>query len=174
MGNTPKTQKTPRMGRLGIGPLFASISICYFVATFFVTVRFAPGFRIYLLSDFNRCIISAIFIATGLIFYGFGVKSMLTAYNADKLCTTGPFAICRHPIYSAWMCFLVPGLAFWTNTLPSFTTPVIMYLLFKMIIVKEDRYLKERFGTEYLRYRKNTPEILPLGWIKRATKQAFP
>lgn len=172
MGNTQKSPKenAPRISRLGIGPVFASLSICYFLATVAVTICYAPQYRIFLLSGASRNIISAIFILPGLALYVLGVRSMLKAYNADRLCTTGPFGICRNPIYSAWICFLVPGLAFLVNALLSFTTPLVMYVLFKMLIVKEDRYLQERFNAEYLRYKKTTPEILPLGWIKRAEK----
>lgn len=163
----PQDKKTPKLSRLGIGPVFATLSISYFVATVALTMYHPSMFCLLLIPDPVRIGGSAICIVAGLLLYGSGVAAMLQAYKADKLSTSGPFSICRHPIYSAWICFLVPGLAFWANSLLSFTTPMVMYFLFKWLIKKEDRYLEQRFGTEYLLYRQNTPEILPVGWFKR-------
>lgn len=162
----PQKEETQKISRLGIGPLFATLSISYFVVTVALSFHLRPLFAITALSSKTRFIIAAIFICPGLILYISGVKYMLTAYKEGRLCTTGPFGICRHPIYSAWILFLVPGLAFWANSLLSFTTLPVMYLLFKMLIKKEDRYLQATFGAEYRRYRQNTPEILPFGRTK--------
>ena len=157
-----------RMSRLGIGPSFAALSISYFVATVALTIHFAPVLRFVAISAPIRIGIGATSIFFGLLLYGSGVLAMLKAYKADKLCTTGAFSICRHPIYSAWICFLVPGAACLANSLISLSTPLVMYVLFKLLINKEDCYLEEKFGADYLQYRKNTPEILPVGWITRA------
>jgi len=42
-----------------------------------------------------------------------------------------------------------------------------MYLVFKSSIGKEDAYLKERFGDEYLGYKKHVNEILPIPKTKQ-------
>jgi len=156
------------MSRLGIGPLLASVSISYFLSTVTLSLYFAPAFHFFWLADTLRIGIAASFISVGIALYVAGVHAMLYAYRDGRLCTTGVFALCRHPIYSAWICFLVPGMSFWANSWLSFTTPLVMYALFRRLIRKEDRYLQERFGAEYLLYRKNTPELLPFGWVKRA------
>ena len=174
MGKTQKSsnKNSPRISRLGIGPFFAGISICYYLATMAATTYLVPQWRINMPSPASRYILAAILILPGLSLYGLGVKNMLSAYKNDKLCTTGAFGICRHPIYSAWIFFLVPGLSLWVNSPLSFTTPPIMYILFKVLIKKEDRYLEERFAAEYLHYRKTTPEILPVGWFTKTAKKA--
>ncbi len=155
------------MSRTGIGPTLASLSISYFVSTVALAIYFSPFLRLPVISKDLRITIGAAFIAMGIVLYITGVIFMLKAYNADKLCTSGAFALCRHPIYSAWICFIVPGLSFWANSLLSFTTPLVMYIIFKILIKKEDRYLMTKFDTDYILYKKNTPEILPLGWLKK-------
>jgi len=156
------------MSRLGIGPLLASLSICYFLTTVALSLSYQPVFHLFGLSDTLRIGIATGFISLGIALYVAGVHAMLRAYRDNRLCTTGVFALCRHPIYAAWICFLVPGMAFFTNSWLSFTTPLVMYVLFRMLIRKEDRSLRERFGAEYLHYRKKTPELLPLGRVKKA------
>ena len=155
------------MTRFGIGPLLAPLSISYFVATVALAIHFDPLFRLAGISTALRIGIGVICISVGIALYVAGVHSMLKAYNTDRLCTTGVFGICRHPIYSAWICFIVPGMAFWANSLLSFTTPLVMYVLFKVLIKKEDRYLKEKFGSEYQLYKEKTPELMPFGWLNK-------
>lgn len=155
------------MNRLGIGPRLAPLSISYFIATVVLSVYWKPLFNLVDIPDALRLGIGIAFITVGIVLYAAALRAMLKAYKADKLCTTGAFGICRHPIYSAWICFLVPGMAFLVNSLLSFTTPLVMYGLFKVLIPKEDQHLQKRFGAEYLRYRKITPELLPFGWLKR-------
>lgn len=170
MKNTAKSQNntTPKLSRLGIGPVFAALSISYFIATVALAIRFSPMFHLLLIPDTVRISCGVICLVAGLTLYGSGVFAMLQAYKQDRLSTSGPFKICRHPIYAAWIFFLVPGAAFVANSLLTFSTPLAMYFLFKWLIKKEDRYLEERFGAAYRRYRQSTPEIMPIGWLKRA------
>ena len=47
------------------------------------------------------------------------------------------------------------------------TVPFAMYLITHILVKKEEIYLEQRFGSEYLSYRKKTPAILPVGCIKQ-------
>jgi len=73
------------------------------------------------------------------------------------------FNINHHPLYSAWVVFIVPGIIFLENSWIGMTTPVFMYLLLYRLVIKEENYLEQIFGSEYLAYKKKTPCILPLG-----------
>jgi protein-S-isoprenylcysteine O-methyltransferase Ste14 len=42
-----------------------------------------------------------------------------------------------------------------------------MYFLAGALVTKEDIYLKDTFGQEYLAYKHKVPAILPYGWLKR-------
>jgi protein-S-isoprenylcysteine O-methyltransferase Ste14 len=72
------------------------------------------------------------------------------------------FGLVRHPIYSAWIVFLLPDLVLLTASWPLLPTPLVAYLAFKLLIGEEDRYLERRFGQAYLHYRSRVREILPL------------
>ena len=47
------------------------------------------------------------------------------------------------------------------NSLIGLTVPIFMYLVFKIFIVEEDKYLEDKFGEEFLKYKKRVGEIFP-------------
>ena len=63
-------------------------------------------------------------------------------------------------------CFFVPGIALLVNSWLALTVPVVMYILLRLMVRKEEAYLEERFKEEYLAYKRSTPAVLPVGWIK--------
>jgi len=85
----------------------------------------------------------------------------MRAYNRDELITSGAFGICRHPVYSAWILFNLPGLALLTASWPFLIMPLVANTVFKSLIGKEDDYLRERFGKPYLEYRARVNELFP-------------
>jgi protein-S-isoprenylcysteine O-methyltransferase Ste14 len=72
----------------------------------------------------------------------------------------------RHPIYSAWIVFILPGIVLPTASWPLLLTPLFAYAAFKLLIRHEDDYLQERFGEAYLDYRNRVNELLliPIPW----------
>ena len=45
---------------------------------------------------------------------------------------------------------------------PLLLTPIVAYVVFKMLIGRESRYLEERFGEEYRAYRAKVNELVPM------------
>ena len=72
----------------------------------------------------------------------------------ERIVTAGPFALSRNPIYVA---FLGVQLAYaWArpNGWGILLLPLTIGLLHWAVIVREERYLAQRFGDEYQRYRR--------------------
>ena len=84
------------------------------------------------------------------------IRQMALAY------AVGAFALVRHPVYAAWIVFLLPGLGLLSRSWLLLVTPLVAYAVFKTLIAKEDDYLTERFGQPYLDYRARVREIIPL------------
>jgi protein-S-isoprenylcysteine O-methyltransferase Ste14 len=84
------------------------------------------------------------------------------AHRRGELATTGIFGLVRHPIYSAWVVFLLPGLVLLTASWPLLPTPLAAYLAFKRLIGEEDEHLRRRFGQAYLDYRSRVNELVPI------------
>ncbi|KIY68947.1 hypothetical protein CYLTODRAFT_373614 [Cylindrobasidium torrendii FP15055 ss-10] len=98
----------------------------------------------------------------------------LAKRSQHKLVTTGPFAYVRHPAYAGWFIMLVgiaPLFLGWPlHVLPNVVgIPLLMYVYGMMGVIStsfalrmefEDRLLREQFGDEWERWRKQVPNKL--------------
>lgn len=67
--------------------------------------------------------------------------------------TDGPYRFTRNPMYLGFT-LLYLGTTCWVNSLwPLLVLPVILILMQRMVIEREERYLETRFGEEYRSYR---------------------
>ena len=79
----------------------------------------------------------------------------------EMLARCGPYSWCRHPLYFG--SFLITlGTALASNFLPLIILGIFLFGFFYIpTITAEEKYLAEKFGEEYLNYRKKTPVLLP-------------
>ena len=148
------------MTLLGVGLKFALISVGY---TFIIiNLHFMwtphlsfpiPRLLTLILGVFLLIIGTPIYLTAGLTIHKY--------FHGGKLATTGIYAYFRHPIYGAWIVFIMPGIVLLLNSLIGLSIPIFMYVLFKILIVKEDKYLEERFGEEFVDYKNRVGEIFP-------------
>src|SRR5262245_565502 len=73
-------------------------------------------------------------LLAGVVMLTFAGRAATTAYNRGYLATTGIFGLVRHPIYSAWIVLLLPGLALLSASWPLLPTPLVAYVAFKLLI----------------------------------------
>jgi len=154
------------MTKWGVGPKFFVYSVLYGVLIIAATIYFYPLFQISFIPYRILASVGAILILTGIPFYVTSLVSVMRAFKEGHLVTDGVYGMCRHPIYSAWVIFFVPGLALLINSWVGFTISVVMYFLLKTLVKEEDQYLEKTFGEEYLAYRKKVPAVLPIGWLR--------
>ena len=84
--------------------------------------------------------------------------------GASSVCKSGPYSIVRNPLYIGNMMIYV-GFAFvagsvYVVTISSITF-VYFFIQYSLIISLEEEALEEKFGNEYLTYKKLVPSILP-------------
>jgi protein-S-isoprenylcysteine O-methyltransferase Ste14 len=101
--------------------------------------------------------------AFGVVFWIMSVALVMKAYKAHRLCTEGTYSLCRHPVYSAWIVFIIPGLSLLINTWLLLLASLAMYLTLRRDIPAEDTYLEKEFGADYRSYSENVPAVIPLG-----------
>ncbi len=106
--------------------------------------------------------IAIILLVAGVSMLVVSARALSSAYNSDRLTTSGIFALVRNPIYSAWIVFIVPGLALLSRSWPLLLTPLVGYVVFKHLIHREEEHLRRRFGEAYLNYRAQANELLPI------------
>ena len=90
--------------------------------------------------------------------------SIHRAYAEDTLRTKGVYSICRHPLYSSFVVFTVPGICLLFKSWITFSVPFVMYIFLKVLIKEEEDYLSGRFGSEYEEYSENTSLVFPKIW----------
>ena len=65
----------------------------------------------------------------------------------------GPYRFTRNPIYLAFSLFQL-GLSFWINSLALLVTLIPAVALISLVVIpREERYLEERFPSEYTSYK---------------------
>ncbi len=65
----------------------------------------------------------------------------------------GPYAFTRNPLYVG-MALVYVGLSARANALPAaLLLPVVLHLVDRGVIKREERYLEDKFGEEYRRYK---------------------
>lgn len=153
-------KKNKQMTRWGVGIGFTILSCLYF--TLIIVVHFIwfahlsiPPPRTFTL------IIGIFFIVLGLPIFIIPGLAIHKYFKEGKLATTGIYAYLRHPIYGSWIVFIVPGIVLIINSLLGLTIPLFMYLSYRILIVKEERYLEDKFGGEYLEYKRKVGAIFP-------------
>ena len=70
------------------------------------------------------------------------------------LVTDGPYRLTRNPMYLGFT-LLYLGIAFWVNSVwPVFSLPLILVVMQRAVIAREEAYLATLFGDEYRAYRR--------------------
>ena len=154
-----------KISRWGIGSFLGPGLIVYGLITIFLTIYFHPFFQIRLIPYLYLLILGIILLLTGIPFWLISGATVMRVYDENRLVTTGVFRFCRHPVYSAMMLFVAPGIAFVSNSWIMLTAPLVGFVLCKIFIKREEDYLEGEFGSVYIEYKKKVPAFIPIGWI---------
>jgi len=154
------------MNRLGVGPKFALLGLVYGAVILVLHYSFFPTLTFTLISKWVNIVLGTILIIIGFPLFILSGIMVHTHIGKGKLCTTGVYAYCRHPLYGAWVLFVVPGIVMITGSVVAISWPVFLYILCKIYTAEEERYLRTKFGDEYLGYEKEVYAIFPKIWRK--------
>jgi protein-S-isoprenylcysteine O-methyltransferase Ste14 len=99
-------------------------------------------------------------IASAVLIVRSGFQTMRragTELNASKpttaIVTAGPYRYTRNPLYLSFALFY-GGVAIIANALwAMLLLPVVLFVIRRGVIDREERYLEQKFGEEYLRYK---------------------
>lgn len=79
-------------------------------------------------------------------------NTLITIKPANSLQTSGIYSVSRNPMYLGLL-ILYTGIAFLQNNLWALLfIPIVLWVVTKVIIVKEEKYLGRNFGSEYTAY----------------------
>ena len=79
----------------------------------------------------------------------------------EKLVTSGPFALCRNPLYVGSFLVCVGYLFMCNRTDAWIATPVMFWLFHGGAVAYEEKLLREKFGEPFEKYCSAVPRFLP-------------
>lgn len=104
------------------------------------------------------------FLVLIIIYTGFLIWSALVLISAKKknqLVKTGPYALCRHPMYVGIVLLVNPALAILLKSWSLLEACLIIYFIWKHFAKLEEKRLIEAFGNEYKEYAKKVGCLFP-------------
>ncbi len=129
-----------------------------FKLRFAILYPFGVFVAIFANSD-DRSIISGIwFIIIGLLLR---VWANGYAIKLQKLTTSGPYALMRHPLYLGTILITVGGIIMLRTYYLGALLLFIMAVVYSKTIKKEEEMLEGKFKDSYLTYKKKVPAIIP-------------
>lgn len=156
----------------GVGPLYVIVCAvitavgiildCFGIISVGETVNRSLKIVFYLLGG--------ILIVSGIVMWLFAVVigNVDKDIESGKLKTTGIYAVVRNPVYSAFLFVFTGILLFFTN-LCLLILPVFYYIYMTVLMIcTEEKWLKEKFGEEYVKYCKKVNRCLP--WFPKKAR----
>jgi protein-S-isoprenylcysteine O-methyltransferase Ste14 len=143
------------MTLFGCGPKLALLCLPYAILSLIVMYRFPEFFDLKFLDLLYAKVLGFVWLALGMIFWIYSAIYFLKYFKPGKLLKEGPFALCRNPIYSSIIVFIIPSLSLIFHSGLIFSIALVLYIGFKISIHGEANVLRRIFGEEYENYEKS-------------------
>ncbi|MHA2280393.1 MAG: methyltransferase family protein [Promethearchaeota archaeon] len=145
---------------LGVGPKILMTLCPFFVLFGILNSIFYATFQIPI-QYYWMVIIGSILIIFGVFIFIYSERIIKPAYEASEFITIKVYAYVRHPMYMSWGVCTIPGILCFFNSWFLFLLLPIYYIIVRIYIRKEEKYLLHKFGKEYTHYKKNVNLFFP-------------
>jgi protein-S-isoprenylcysteine O-methyltransferase Ste14 len=106
-------------------------------------------------------VISIILLIPGVVLWLWSVILILTKVPQKQLITIGPYALVKHPLYTAVAFLVLPWLGFLFNTWLGAVIGIVLYIGSRLFASEEEKALADTFGTRWDEYSKT----VKMPWI---------
>ncbi|MHA1916211.1 MAG: methyltransferase family protein [Promethearchaeota archaeon] len=144
---------------LGVGPKIL-LTLCPFLIFFGILNALFPLFQIPI-GFVWKVSIGFVLIIIGVLVFIYSEKIIKPAHNSSELITVSIYAHIRHPMYAIWGLAILPGIFFLLNSWIFFIILPVYYIIVRLFIQQEERFLLRRYGQEYIQYKKNVNAFFP-------------
>lgn len=150
----------------GVGPIYAAS--CLLLTAFglflkkkgFLNGGDLPGLK----SEAMRIGFMLIFIGVALWIYAVLIQRISKEISSGHLVTIGIYSIVRNPIYLAFLC-VCTGILVTAHNVYLLIIPVVLYIFLTVLMKQtEEKWLLDKFGTEYVEYCKHVNRVIP--WFR--------
>ena len=105
-----------------------------------------------------------IFIGIAVWIYAVIIQKISDEIKVGHLVTSGIYSIVRNPIYLAFLC-VCTGVLITAHNVFLLIFPVVSYIFLTILMKQtEEKWLLEKFGTEYVEYCKHVNRVIP--WFR--------
>lgn len=150
------------MTLFGCGPKLAILCLPYIILSVIVMYTYPEFLDLKFLDVTFVKLLGFTWLGFGIIFWIYSAVFFLKFFKPGQLIIRGPFGLCRNPIYSSIIVFIIPSLALIFHSGLIFSISLVLYIGFKFSIHGETSVLKRIFGDEYEKYEKSVNEIIPI------------
>ena len=150
------------MTLFGCGPKLALICLPYILLSIVIMFKYPEFLSFSTLHILPVTIFGVLWGLIGLVFWIYSAIYFIKNFKPGVLLTSGPFSLCRNPIYSAIIVFILPATGLILHSGLILTIPVVLYIGFKLTIHGETIILRRIFGDDYNKYEKSVNEIFPM------------
>jgi protein-S-isoprenylcysteine O-methyltransferase Ste14 len=102
----------------------------------------------------------AALIATGIAVRLWSLRSICERKSV-RLVATGPYSLCRNPLYLGTLSIAQGFLCVWQSAPLSISLLPCLYLYWRHVVPVEEQVLRSRFGAEFEAYCLHTPRWIP-------------
>jgi protein-S-isoprenylcysteine O-methyltransferase Ste14 len=105
--------------------------------------------------------LSIIVLIPGVAIWIWSVVLILTEVPRQKLITSGPYSVVKHPLYTGVALLVLPWIGFLFNTWLGVLIGIILYVASRIFSPEEERTLSTAFGTAWDEYCNN----VKISWL---------
>lgn len=149
------------MTLMGVGPRLGLISLPYVILALTVWLKYPDFLHLSFLDTPVFRIIAILWLSAGLAFWIYSAIYFLRHFKPGELITSGPFGICRNPIYASIILFIIPSLGILFQSGLILSIAMVLFINFKIAIHGEEVILRRLFGEQYEQYCRKVNVIVP-------------
>jgi len=146
----------------GIGPMGMAISLVMLAIAFWVDR--VLGHSAILTNPIPLKVVGVVLAIIGLGLYFWSFWTLRNWWTKDELCTLGPFKWFRHPMYAAWITFIIPAVALYLNSWIALLFAVLIHPIWHQLVTQEEKMMFEIFQEKYRSYATRTGRFFPRTW----------
>jgi protein-S-isoprenylcysteine O-methyltransferase Ste14 len=101
---------------------------------------------------FAALVLGVVLAAWGMMTFRRAKTAIIPHQSASQLVTHGPYRFTRNPMYTGLTIAYLGGAALINSAWPIILLPIVLVILIKTVILREEMYLTDAFGAEYTGY----------------------
>ena len=137
---------------VGSGDKIALVVLPFLIVGLILNVAFPSVFGVGGPSEVLRAI-SIVVLIPGVAIWIWSAALILTKVPRGELITSGPYALVKHPLYTAVALLVVPWVGFLLNSWLGVVIGLVLYIAARMFAPEEEASLARTFGTRWDAYR---------------------